>query len=324
MDITILIPTKNRHFFIKRLLKYYKDFNYKGRIIIFDSSDLEIYKKNLKLVKVQKNKNISIIKYKALPFQCFKKFKHRINTKYICYSGDDDYFIINGLEKTIDKLKNTKNVIGANGKSLTFGLTGKKYNKSLSFGVYKNFSSNYKKSILRLDDLMQKYLVPLFSVFRTKVFLKMLDIVPDQNKLCPSRAVSDELLESFYITHLGRIININSPFLIRTVTDKEKGYSLDHQEYGFEKSYTYLKKHILINFKKKKEFYLLEKKLNNFFKNRKNILKSLDKKNNQIGFESFKKKVPKNFYGKIKGFFFLLRYKKFKLFLNVFKWIEEN
>ena len=47
MDITILIPTKNRHFFIKRLLKYYKDFNYKGRIIIFDSSDLEIYKKNL-------------------------------------------------------------------------------------------------------------------------------------------------------------------------------------------------------------------------------------------------------------------------------------
>ena len=56
MDITILIPTKNRHFFIKRLLKYYKDFNYKGRIIIFDSSDLEIYKKNLKLVKIQKNK----------------------------------------------------------------------------------------------------------------------------------------------------------------------------------------------------------------------------------------------------------------------------
>ena len=81
---------------------------------------------------------------------------------------------------------------------------------------------------------MQKYLVPLFSVFRTKVFFKMLDIVPDQNKLCPSRAVSDELLESFYITYLGRIININFPFLIRTVTDKEKGYSLDHQEYGFE------------------------------------------------------------------------------------------
>ena len=50
----------------------------------------------------------------------------------------------------------------------------------------------------------------------------MLDIVPDQNKLCPSRAVSDELLESFYITYLGRIININFPFLIRTVTDKEK------------------------------------------------------------------------------------------------------
>ena len=78
-----------------------------------------------------------------------KKFKQRINTKYVCYSGDDDYFIINGLEKAIDKLKNSKNVIGANGKSLTFGLAGKKYNKSLSFGVYKNFSSNYKKSNIK-------------------------------------------------------------------------------------------------------------------------------------------------------------------------------
>ena len=59
---------------------------------------------------------------------------------------------------------------------------------------------------------MQKYLVPLFSVYLEQSFLKCLILCEDQNKLCPSRAVSDELLESFYITYLGRIININFPF----------------------------------------------------------------------------------------------------------------
>ena len=42
MDLTILIPTKNRHNHIKKLLKYYKYYNFTGKIFIFDISLEEI------------------------------------------------------------------------------------------------------------------------------------------------------------------------------------------------------------------------------------------------------------------------------------------
>ena len=39
MDITLIIPTKNRLYFIKKLLKYYRDLKFDGKILILDGSD---------------------------------------------------------------------------------------------------------------------------------------------------------------------------------------------------------------------------------------------------------------------------------------------
>ncbi len=324
MDLTILIPTKNRHNHIKKLLKYYNDFNFTGKIFIFDSSDLRISKKNFKFVNRQNNRNISIYKFKAFPFQCFKKFKKLIKTKYVCYSGDDDYFIIEGLEKMLQFLNHSKSAIGVNGTSITLGLAGKNYNEVTSFGIYQNFSTYKNSSIDRLDDLMKKYLVPLFSLFRTKKFVEMLDVVPEKNNMsyCPSRAVNDELLESFYFTFLGKIIHKDYPYLIRTVSGLEKGYKLDHLEHGYQKSYKYLQQKILSKIKNKKDYKIINNKFNQFFKERLNLLKSLEKKSNKFNSNFFITNIRSTFYFKIKLYFFLFRYENFSLFYNVIKWIK--
>ena len=39
MDISIIIPTKNRLIYLKKLINYYENENFQGKLIIADSSD---------------------------------------------------------------------------------------------------------------------------------------------------------------------------------------------------------------------------------------------------------------------------------------------
>ena len=139
-------------------------------------------------------------------------------------------------------------------------------------------------------------------------FLEMLDVVPEKNKLsyCPSRAVNDELLESFYFTFLGKIIHKDYPYLIRTVSGLEKGYKLDHFEHGYQKSYNYLQKKILNKIKNKKDYKTLNDKFNQFFKKRLILLKSLEKKSTQLNSNFFITNIRSIFYFKIKLYFFFI------------------
>lgn len=47
MDISLIIPTKNRHNFIKRIVLFYVNSDFTGQILFADSS------KNLILLKIQ-------------------------------------------------------------------------------------------------------------------------------------------------------------------------------------------------------------------------------------------------------------------------------
>lgn len=333
MDLTILVPTKNRHFHLKRLLNYYKNFQFKGFILIFDSSNSLIYKKNVRLVKNLNNKKISIIKYNAFPFQCFKNFKNKISTNFVCYCGDDDYFIVDGLKKSVLELKKNKNIIGVNG--LTYGMEfiGSNYNVISSIGEYTNFYTMKNTPIDRINDLTKKYLVPLFSVFRTKKFREMLKIVPTRNQtdICPSRTVNDEMLESFYITFLGKILHQKFPFLIRSVSDLKKGYKFDlfENDLDLKKSNNFLKKTILKKIKTKKEYIKLDVNLKNFFINRNKLLISFQKscEENIDIFNNRKNlivKILRIIFTKAKMINYLIRDKNFIIFYRVANWLKNN
>ena len=45
MDLTIVIPTKNRNFFYNQILIYYKNVNFTDKLLINDNSGKDIYEK---------------------------------------------------------------------------------------------------------------------------------------------------------------------------------------------------------------------------------------------------------------------------------------
>ena len=117
MNITILIPTKNRDQYIYKLIKYYNDLNYLGKIFILDSSDKLISEKIITYLKINNpNKNIFYHHSIGLPGMVMKDHISLVETKYVVETGDDDYLALNGVKKVINFLDNNFDYSGAHGK----------------------------------------------------------------------------------------------------------------------------------------------------------------------------------------------------------------
>ena len=117
MDLTIIIPTKNRPEFIKKQLIYYRNQNFKGKIL-FRLSPKKIFNNLKKFIAINDYKNTQIFNVMGTSFDTFKSKAKMIKTKYVLFSGDDDFYIVKSLSKMIRNLKNSSEFIGITGKAL--------------------------------------------------------------------------------------------------------------------------------------------------------------------------------------------------------------
>ena len=216
--ISLLIPTMNRSEFVKRLLNYYADVQYKHSIIIGDSSGPEHLKSTKKVVNDLKDKLKIIHKEfpNVNPTACFKKMLGLTQTPYTVFLPDDDFFIPDGLEQCCMFLKTHSEYVGAHGRSVAIALK--------SSGVSGKFKSIswYNQAMAKDDSASQrvlKYLVnyatSLFSVYRTSVWKKIfrdIEQITDPN--------FTELLPSCLAVAEGKIEELDCLYLIRQVHEQ--------------------------------------------------------------------------------------------------------
>ena len=122
MDLTIIIPTKNRFIFLKKILNYYNDVNYAGSLLILDSSNKKIYQQQEELIKKFTSIKIKHFYSKYTPMHAIKEHLDKIKTRFATYSGDDDYHLVQGLNKCIDYLSNNSNISSVRGSAYLFEL----------------------------------------------------------------------------------------------------------------------------------------------------------------------------------------------------------
>ena len=274
MDLTIIIPTKNRNFFLEKNLSYYSKQLFKGNIIIADSSDHEYLEENTKIVQSFKNINITHKYIFGVYFDVLSKVMPMVKTKYVVCSGDDDYFVIEALSESIDFLEKKNDFIAVHGLGVLLRMDEKNHNKILHSVPYhipaylnntakerlKNFSSN--KGVLN------------FSVHRSDVFKKVcvgkLDSFEKEHDL-------DEYLNSMLSVVYGKIGQTSRISIVRTFVPSAKTYVVPIS--GFLNSKNY-----------KKNF--------DFFSNE--LSKALSKVDN-ISFETSKKIIFSK-YNKLKVF----------------------
>tara|TARA_B100000989_G_scaffold299044_1_gene292457 strand:+ start:16588 stop:17547 length:960 start_codon:yes stop_codon:yes gene_type:complete len=169
----------NRPDFVIRLIKYYNTINFNGKIYIGDSSsetNSNIITEHLKKI------NFKNVKYFYLPNQnieiCQQTLAKEVKEDFIVFSGDDDFFIPNSLQKSIEFLKLNQDYSVCHGNSYIFKVKNDYlYGKISYVSKYKLNQVEHKDPNDRFLSLLNNYWVSIFSVHRTSEYLLDLQLM---------------------------------------------------------------------------------------------------------------------------------------------------
>jgi glycosyltransferase domain-containing protein len=185
MDLTIIIPTyKNRTKLLKRTFEYYSQMNFKGKILIGDSSEGYVLNDNKELSEFF-NRNIKI-KHIHYPLENFphdgfisKDITNYITTNYVCFSGDDDFQLPSTLEYCVNFLENNNDYIGAHGSKIKFTI---KKNNLENITIVKGQQLDVNDPFFRFRGYMRTCTSPQYHVIRKSIWqeiYKHIDQIPD-------------------------------------------------------------------------------------------------------------------------------------------------
>ena len=247
MDLTIIIPTKNRLFFLERLLNYYKNSKYKGHLIIIDSSETNIFSEQKKLINSYTNLSAKHVYSKYTPLHATKEYVDLIKTNYVTFSGDDDYHHISGLNSCINFLDENKKISSARGKAYLFELN-KLDNEIQTIYDYDSYNFLDSNAVKRFKKFMQHPRSITQNVWKTSIFKKSFNQLLEYEKiyLCPDRYFYDEILLTSLLLVNGKIKIIDETQFIMTLNsrrlkDRNKWQKLDMNMIDKSIDYTAIK-----------------------------------------------------------------------------------
>lgn len=213
MNLTIVIPTKNRLDFFYKIVDYYSHKDFTCKILFIDSSSKIIFDTKKKYIASKKQTKIKILHVIGYAHKVIKLSLGHIRTKYVAQSGDDDFYILSGLKAAISFLEKNKSYIGVFGK--IYLVTKFKDNNVIKLYNKNSKSLNNNESYDRLMSMLSNYFTLFFSVIDTKKYKKSYNDL-EKNKY-PSLQFYDELQLSYILSILGKFKKIDHNFLVRSV-----------------------------------------------------------------------------------------------------------
>jgi len=133
MDLSILIPTKNRPDFILRVLKYYSCAGFSGDILIGDSSDEDVYRELLDnisfysdVLRIRHFHKKNLTADKMVSFLC-----DYVDTQYSVMHPDDDVVLVPSISECLEFLDQNADYSAVHGLALNISID---HNSSSPFG----------------------------------------------------------------------------------------------------------------------------------------------------------------------------------------------
>jgi len=221
MNLTILVPTLDRLILVEKLLKYYIDINFTGDIFILDSSDKT---QSIPIKQLLKNINKNNFKYfhvEGWQAEAMKQAYKFIKTKYVIYTGDDDYLLLEGAKNIIEYLEKERKYHSCLGDCMFISKT--QINNELFFSSWE-YSALRERIEENCEDrflnFLKNYSVNEYAITEKETFFNSLSYVPEfkNRNLCPTREINDEMLVNAFLTLNTKIKKIKELYLIRTST----------------------------------------------------------------------------------------------------------
>jgi glycosyltransferase domain-containing protein len=209
-DITIYIPTINRPHFLDRCLNFLNSYNTKLNICIFDSSNFTNRIINKGLFIKYSNLNIVYIPEEEIDFEfknmgqmCLYVLNNFIKTKYVTFTGDDDFLFVHNLISQMNFLEKNNDYIMCHGNIIMF----KEHNNKLEY------QGNSCSVDLPQDNPLDRFIwygfnasTLQYGVIKTKDFIRVHQF---SNKI-ENRWLASEFLPNILMSIYGKIKNLGT------------------------------------------------------------------------------------------------------------------
>ena len=169
---TLIIPTYNRPELFKKLIIYLSDMQVGFKIIVLDSSFLEISKKENEKLCIKSSLSINYYAYpdKTALHEKWLDGLKKVTTEYVSFCADDDIVFPEAIISNIDFLSENHEYIACHGNYINFD----ENNNSKMYVEYCGTSIDGNVSIQRFWQLMSNYEAINYAIFRTNVLQEAL------------------------------------------------------------------------------------------------------------------------------------------------------
>jgi glycosyltransferase domain-containing protein len=171
--LTIVVPTRRRRDFLRRLLQYWASVRPQWPIIIADQGTAADQEATSELVREYLSS--LAIAHLFQPDTC--DFMEKIwnalttvNTPYVVLGADDDFFSPHGLAAAVDWLEAHPDYVAAHGRSVAFHVSGERvvYGRMHQVNPYRQSSVEQETPAARVQAHFEKYSTTWYSVHRTE------------------------------------------------------------------------------------------------------------------------------------------------------------
>jgi len=174
-DLTIILLLKDRHDFNERFLNYYIKNNINFKLIISDGGKKKLSKKILNKIENEKSINYFSFTEDKNYYLYYKKIYNtlkKVDTRYVLFAANDDFFIYKIINKCVNFLNKNKNFIGAGGTMIGFEIN-KKFKLKNFHRMYDFIELTQKNNLKRFDHYIKNFFdVTRFCIMRKHVLLK--------------------------------------------------------------------------------------------------------------------------------------------------------
>ena len=227
---TLIIPSYERPEYIKRLTKYWSEFNI--NVHILDGSKDSI-SKSLNLPKSK------LIKYHHLPTSIEKRLlfaEQLITTPYSALLSDDEFFLPSAIESCINFLEKNPKYSTCTGRSISFNWKNNKVVAGISYPGHKGIDApdegmdiSDNGSFIRMKKLMSNYqLICLWAISRSNVLKASLRAMGSINASCAGVA---EIQNALISTSYGGCKVLDEVVWLRSYENENQWWSFGRQTF---------------------------------------------------------------------------------------------
>ena len=210
-NVSIIIPTHNRHKYLNRVLEYYSVADI--HLFVVDSSVLEF---NFSDGPNNENLHYFHLPQKTLTGKIAFALE-KVTTPYVVMCADDDFIITDAILNCVDFLSKNQSFNAAMGNAIYY----QKYegfNKLNYFAIYSErhtFKTSEEDSIKRLGYFFDRYRTIFYAVHRTAILKKAFEGAEE----VISNLFLNEYVTAIYPIATGHIIELPILYHVREFSD---------------------------------------------------------------------------------------------------------